>query len=102
MGLLDILGRVQRTAARLARRAVTFTRFQTTRTAAISIGGAEYVWETQRDERVRDRHRAFDGLTFNWATGSDEGHPGQPYGCRCFAVPILPERSARSFLASLF
>lgn len=80
----------QRAAARLARRAVTYARFAVTRAAAAALGAPEYTWRTQRDERVRSSHAALDGRAFNWLTGSPVGHPGQPYGCRCFAVPHLP------------
>lgn len=96
-----ILERAQRVAARLARRAVTYARFAATRAAAAALGAPEYTWRTQRDERVRSSHAALDGRSFNWLTGSPVGHPGEPYGCRCFAVPQLPVLRG-GLLSSLF
>lgn len=67
-------------------------------------GVKEYVWYTRRDARVRPCHASYDGKTFRWDGPPEmwyqtkhEGkvwtgrycHPGQDYGCRCMAVPVL-------------
>lgn len=68
------------------------------------LGVTQYVWSTAGDSRVRpaagthsaNNHRRLDGRTFSWdsppvvdvATGR-RCHPGQDFGCRCTAMPIL-------------
>ncbi|MCW2763988.1 MAG: hypothetical protein JWR85_4189 [Marmoricola sp.] len=54
----------------------------------LSVGIADYLWMTRRDERVRPAHRALDGTRQRWDTPTSEGHPGQAYLCRCRAIPI--------------
>jgi SPP1 gp7 family putative phage head morphogenesis protein len=60
-----------------------------------AIGVKEYVWETMRDERVRDTHADLDGETFSWDEppvtneAGDENHPGEDYQCRCTASGLL-------------
>jgi SPP1 gp7 family putative phage head morphogenesis protein len=59
------------------------------------IGVSRYMWSTARDERVRPEHRALDGKIFAFDQPPPSGphgehqNPGEPYGCRCTAVPIL-------------
>lgn len=50
-----------------------------------NIGCTEYVWNTQRDNRVRDTHVAKDGQVFKY--GVDE--PGTEIRCRCYAVGVV-------------
>lgn len=73
-------------------------------------GSMSYIWSTSHDERVRPaigltgksradagNHRVLDGRKFLWssppivdpATGR-RAHPGEDFGCRCVAKPILP------------
>jgi SPP1 gp7 family putative phage head morphogenesis protein len=52
-----------------------------------SAGIKSYIWQSSRDERVRDSHRKLDGEIFSW-----EGlgpHPRCEVNCRCDAIPIL-------------
>ena len=49
----------------------------------------KYAWITQRDERVRPAHKARHGKIFDWRKPPDDGHPGQPYLCRCVASPMI-------------
>lgn len=56
---------------------------------AKDAGANEYVWSTSGDGRVRDSHRALDGLQFSWDEPPDVGHPGHDYQCRCVAVPVF-------------
>lgn len=60
------------------------------------IGSTEYDWETQRDGREREDHRALDRQRFSWsskpvtnrATGA-RNHPGEDHNCRCVARPVI-------------
>lgn len=51
-----------------------------------------YVWTSMRDSRVRDTHAELDGEVFDvdGPGDPDEGHPGEPFGCRCVAF-YLPD-----------
>jgi SPP1 gp7 family putative phage head morphogenesis protein len=46
---------------------------------------ARWRWRTQRDERVRRKHRDLEGQEFAHNEQPSEGWPGEPYGCRCWA-----------------
>jgi len=56
----------------------------------------EYTWRTGKDDRVRDDHKELDGKIFRWdsppvvnrKTGR-RAHPGEDYGCRCLALPVI-------------
>jgi SPP1 gp7 family putative phage head morphogenesis protein len=67
-----------------------------------------YIWQTAEDERVRETHRALDQRIFSWQgevvvegtdykmavdpTFSSSGTiPGEPWNCRCVAIPYIPE-----------
>lgn len=52
-------------------------------------GIEEYTWRDSNDERVRTRHQELDGQRFRWDEPSDEGHPGDPIQCRCYAEPYF-------------
>lgn len=54
-----------------------------------SLGVTHYFWSTSHDERVRDRHRRWDGDRIAWDTPTIDGHPGQAIQCRCTAIPDL-------------
>lgn len=50
-----------------------------------------YIWRTVGDNRVRSRHAAFGGQIFSWNETPPGGyHPGEDYGCRCWAEPHKP------------
>lgn len=57
----------------------------------------QYVWRTQRDERVRRSHRMNDGRIFSWAAVPDTGHPGEDYNCRCEAIPYVEGQTEFAF-----
>ncbi len=64
----------------------------------------QYVWRTQRDERVRRSHLANEGHVFSWAEAPATGHPGEDHNCRCEAVPYIPgevEFGFHEFITSL-
>ena len=58
----------------------------------------KYIWASTHDNRVRHDHKILDGKVFNFnrppvtnqATGA-RNNPGYDFGCRCRAVPILPD-----------
>lgn len=54
-----------------------------------SLGITHYYWSTSHDERVRARHRRWDGDLIAWDDPPIDGHPGQAIQCRCTAIPDL-------------
>lgn len=61
-----------------------------------------YIWETQRDKRVRGTHKKLRGKCFRFddppttVTKSGKRHTGNPgtdWGCRCYAV--IPEKTRK-------
>ena len=72
---------------------------------AKQLGSTRYKWSTSHDARVRptrpgetNNHRVLNGRVFFWsdppvvdsATGR-KCHPGQDFGCRCVAMPIIDD-----------
>ena len=68
------------------------------------IGITRYRWRSSRDERVRGNpsgkypdsrpsHWAREGRVYSWddppRQSSDDGHPGKPIRCRCYAEPVF-------------
>lgn len=61
------------------------------------VGARQYVWKTSRDGRVRHDHEDLNDKVFSWdnppitnkATGA-RNNPGEDFGCRCIARPVLP------------
>lgn len=49
----------------------------------------KYAWITQSDERVRPAHVERHEKIFDWRKPPEDGHPGQPYLCRCVASPVI-------------
>ena len=62
-----------------------------------SIGVQKYRWSTSKDSRVRDRHKELDGKIFFFSDPPPSGangerqNAGEPFGCRCVAIPIVDE-----------
>lgn len=50
-------------------------------------GIKSYIWQSSRDERVRDGHRRLDGKIFDW--DGPGPHPRSEVNCRCDAIPLL-------------
>ncbi|PIQ97754.1 MAG: hypothetical protein COV67_02625 [Nitrospinae bacterium CG11_big_fil_rev_8_21_14_0_20_56_8] len=44
-----------------------------------------YIWRTRKDIKVRKEHRAREGKIFYWNNPPEDEHPGEAYGCRCWA-----------------
>lgn len=53
-----------------------------------AAGIAKYIWRSVGDDRVRPSHALNDGKIFTWGDGED---PGEAFGCRCSAEPILED-----------
>ena len=54
-----------------------------------------YIWRTQDDGKVRSRHAQFDDQIFSWNNPPAGGyHPGEDYGCRCWAEAYVAEDQA--------
>ena len=70
----------------------------TSRARATYSGAREYVWQSRRDDRVRDLHRKLDSKQARFSYLGEghptEGHPGEAPNCRCFAVPVPPSYRA--------
>lgn len=55
-----------------------------------------YQWSTSSDSRVRHDHKELNGRIFSWddppvtdkATGA-RNNPGEDFGCRCVALPVI-------------
>lgn len=63
---------------------------QTNATRQQDVGIESFIWRTAGDERVRDEHQELDGQEFNYPDGApEEGLPGEPIQCRCYAEPVL-------------
>jgi SPP1 gp7 family putative phage head morphogenesis protein len=52
-----------------------------------SLGIDSYEWSSSEDERVRSKHRQYDGKTYTWDNPPSDGHPGQAIQCRCTPIP---------------
>lgn len=55
------------------------------------LGVTGYIWRTMEDNRVRPEHQLLDGKFFEWDDAPEDGHPGFPINCRCYAEPDLSE-----------
>jgi SPP1 gp7 family putative phage head morphogenesis protein len=60
------------------------------------IGIKKYMWSTSRDVRVRHDHAELQGKIFRFDQPPVTDHstmarnnPGEDYGCRCVAIPVL-------------
>jgi len=54
-----------------------------------NLGVTSFTWRTMSDNRVRDEHELLEGKTFEWSDLPEEGQPGEPINCRCWAEPDL-------------
>lgn len=76
----------------IARDQISKTNADLNRLRHTQAGITDYVWRTSHDERVRPRHRACDGNTYEYGkpTDAEQGlPPGQPIQCRCVAQAIV-------------
>lgn len=52
-------------------------------------GVTHYRWSTAEDGRTRSNHAERHGRIFSWDEPPEGGHPGEAYGCRCVAIPVM-------------
>jgi len=98
----------KRRASFIARNTVMETLGNLNKERQVSSGVELYRWQTSNDERVRDTHVDLDGKVFSWSgtvevdgktyneavdiSFSSSGTiPGEPWNCRCVAIPFYPE-----------
>ena len=61
-----------------------------------------YRWRANIDNRVRQSHRDLNGLVFSWDSPpvtdakGNRHNPGEDYGCRCKACPMIPEEAIKT------
>ena len=63
------------------------------------VGIRRYMWSTSGDVRVRHDHKELNGKIFYFdnppitdkATGA-RNNPGEDFGCRCVAIPVMSGR----------
>ncbi len=60
------------------------------------VGVRKYIWSTSHDARVRHDHRLLQGKIFRFDQPPvtdlhtmARNNPGEDYGCRCVAIPVL-------------
>lgn len=72
------------------RRFLSTARRKATEVLQRAVGIHAYRWTTEHDIHVRRLHRELNGQIFRWDTPHPtEGHPGDAWGCRCTAKPLL-------------
>jgi SPP1 gp7 family putative phage head morphogenesis protein len=92
----DALASAEDRAALLARDAVGDLVSEVTRIRAGQLGSGSYTWRSQGDGHVRPLHQQLTGTERRWDDPHPtEGHPGDAYGCRCWAEPIAGLESPR-------
>lgn len=52
-----------------------------------NLGVDGYIWRTSNDNRVREEHEQREGERYTWESPPEDGHPGEPINCRCYAEP---------------
>lgn len=62
---------------------------QLTEMRQTAAGIEKYIWRTAGDERVRPEHEEREGKEFSWNDPPEDGHPGEPINCRCYAEPVI-------------
>lgn len=48
-----------------------------------------YIWRTRGDNKVRTAHAGNNGRVFSWDNPPPTSHPGEDFGCRCWAEPYV-------------
>ena len=106
--LIKNIGMSKNRAAFISRNTVMETLGTLNKERQVSSGVELYRWQTSNDDRVRDTHVDLDGLVFSWSGtvevdgkiyneavdpsfSSSGTRPGQPWNCRCVAIPFYPE-----------
>lgn len=92
----DNYGVSQRKAEFLARQETSLLLSKFHEVRYKDIGIVEYKWSTSHDKRVRKDHDELDGKIFRFDSPpvvdlrtARRANPGEDYGCRCVAIPIV-------------
>jgi SPP1 gp7 family putative phage head morphogenesis protein len=85
-----VLGPAEVRAALTARDATGDLVAAVTEVRATQLGARSYVWRTQQDAHVRPAHQQREGRVFRWDDPPEDGAPGEPFGCRCWAEAVAP------------
>ena len=80
----------------LARQETSLFTSNYTKQRYLTSGIDTYTWSTSQDERVREDHQILNGKSFSFEdppivdrrTGR-KANPGEDYGCRCVAIPVI-------------
>ncbi len=87
-------GATRSRAALIARTEVTTLNSRMTQARHQAAGIHEFTVSTSQDERVRESHRALEGMRFEYGkppiVDGEPFIPGSTYNCRCIALPIIP------------
>lgn len=86
-GLEERYGVTERRAQLIARDQVGKLYGQLNEERQSALGVTGYVWRTSQDARVRDEHEEREGESYQWDAPPEDGHPGEPVNCRCYAEP---------------
>ncbi len=79
-------------AARIANDQVGKFFGELNRVRQTNLGISSFIWRSILDNRTREEHEELDGEEFDWADGHpEEGFPGEPVNCRCWAEPQLSD-----------
>jgi len=90
-GEAGVFQKVETRAALIARDQVSKFNGQLTSLRHRDAGVEKYIWHTAMDERVRPEHADREGDAFSWDDPPEDGHPGEPINCRCWAEPVFGE-----------
>lgn len=85
--LAERYGITQRHANLIARDQIGKLNGQLNEERQTALGVTGYIWRTSMDSRVRDEHEEREGQAFEWNDPPDDGNPGEPIQCRCYAEP---------------
>lgn len=97
--LKDNEGITHRRARLIARDQVLTINAKLNRDRQERAGIEEYIWHTVRDGSVRGNHSHLHGKRFRFddppmgggTSKNERGNPGDGIGCRCQAIPVIPE-----------
>lgn len=87
----ELTGATKKRARLIARDQIGKLNGQLTKARQEQIGVKSYIWRTSLDERVRKLHVGREGQEFAWDNPPNDGHPGTPVLCRCYAEAVLPD-----------
>ena len=89
------LGETNRRAEFLARQETNLFLAAYEKARYLDVGIDRYIWITRDDSSVRPEHKLLHGRVFKFenppiaSTSGDRNNPGESFGCRCIASPIL-------------